>query len=87
MALMGFRMTEITIADYESLQVAWRLYGDMPLVSAYVMTGKISRSQIAKLPKKLQRMLICGRSASAYVAKQKDVAELERLFRLEDPRG
>jgi hypothetical protein len=39
------------------------------------------------LPVSLKRKLIHGKAASECHCEQKDIAELEDLFRLEDPRG
>lgn len=86
MTLARIQKATVEVKDYAALKDVWRLHGDW-LVGRYVVKDRLNTSQLKRLPKVLKRILIHGKAASGYQREQKDIAELERMFRLEDPRA
>jgi hypothetical protein len=86
MTVWRVKMATVEVKDYAALLEAWRTYRDSWVVGRYVVADRLRTPQLNRLPKALKRMLIHGNAASQYHCEQKDMDELERLFRLEDPR-
>jgi hypothetical protein len=77
--------TTVEVADYRNLIGQWR---NMPksarrLVGVWVVE-KITSTQKKRLPADLRQKLVVGHDAKKT---RDDVQFLERLYRLEDPRG
>jgi hypothetical protein len=86
MFVARIKTATVEVQSYEDLLGAWRLHHDPLLVGRYVVADRLTGPQLNRLPKALKRMLMHGKTASEYHGEQKGVDELERMFRLEDPR-
>jgi hypothetical protein len=83
MAVLLIKPATITVRDLDSLLVAWREYGQGRLMCVFVLTGcPLTKTQLRRLPRELQRRLFHGTA----VGQQRDIEELERIFRLDDSR-
>jgi hypothetical protein len=87
MYVCRIQMATVEVKDYANLREAWRVYGKSWVVGRYVVADRLTGAQLKRLPKSLRQKLIHGKTASEYHGEQKGIAELERMFGLEDPRS
>jgi hypothetical protein len=75
--LTHIQMATIRVTDYKSLLREWRFRGGPRSIVGLWIVDRLTRSQLRRLPKALKRRLQV----------RDDLAFLERLYNLPDPRG
>ena len=77
--LVNYETGSITVPDLKNLKAAWRIYGGpFCMVRCFIVRQQLTASQLSRLPEALRERLHSPDGS---------VEWLERLFRLEDPRG